>query len=169
MPSRLLASAFAQLPASALSEATRTGFSALVRTDSVRSFCVFLEIAGAVFAVITWTTSLVASSLRLSPPKLAGAKPWARAPALNVTETNAVASARKSGRLRTRARYAGNHKPWQAFFFDKNRCRLVGYRAMVSVCRGIRRPSPFQSPGKSGGNPGGGPNIWPRSMFARFR
>ena len=101
------------------SEATRTGFSALVRTDSVRSFRVFLEIAGAVFAVITWTTSFVASSLRLSPPKLAGAKPWARVPALNVTETNAVASARKSGRLRTRARYAGNHKPWQAFFSIK--------------------------------------------------
>src|SRR6476659_8211624 len=101
------------------SEATRTGFSALVRTDSVRSFRVFLEIAGAVFAVITWTTSFVASSLRLSPPKLAGAKPWARAPALNVTETNAVASARKSGCLRTSARYAGNQKPWQAFFSIK--------------------------------------------------
>jgi len=39
--------------------ATRTGFSVLVRTDSVRSFRVFLEIAGAVFAVITWTTSFV--------------------------------------------------------------------------------------------------------------
>ena len=112
------------------SEATRTGFSALVRTDSVRSFRVFLEIAGAVFAVITWTTSFVASSLRLSPPKLAGAKPWARAPALNVTETNAVASAKKSGGLRTSARYAGNHKPWQAFFFDKNRWRLAAYRCL---------------------------------------
>src|SRR6188472_2752327 len=50
----------------------------------------FLEISGAVFAVITWTTSFVDSSLRLSPPKLGGARPWARAPALNVTETNAV-------------------------------------------------------------------------------
>ena len=99
--------------------ATRTGFSALVRTDSVSSFRVFLEIVGAVFAVITWTTSLVASSLRLSPPKLGGAKPWARAPALNVTETNAVASAKKSGGPRTSARYAGNHKPWQAFFSIK--------------------------------------------------
>jgi hypothetical protein len=99
--------------------AIRTGFSALVRTDSVKSLRVFLEIVGAVFAVITWTTSFVASSLRLSPPKLGGAKPWARAPALNVTETNAVASAKKSGGLRTSARYAGNHKPWQAFFSIK--------------------------------------------------
>jgi hypothetical protein len=80
------------------------------------SFLVFLEIAGAVFAVITWTTSFVTSSLRLSPPNVDGAKPWARAPALNVTETNAVASAKKICRPRTSARYAGNHKPWQAFF-----------------------------------------------------
>src|SRR5436190_16520735 len=95
--------------------ATLSACSVLVRTDSVSSFFVFLEI-GAVFAVITWTTSFVTSSLRLSPPKLDGAKPWARAPALNVTETNAVASAKKIGGLGTRARYAGNHKPWQAFF-----------------------------------------------------
>ena len=99
--------------------ATRTGFSALVRTDSVRSFLVFLEIDGAVFAVITWTTSFVTSSLRLSPPNVVGARPCARAPALKVTETNAVASAKKIGRLRTSARYAGNHKPWQAFFSIK--------------------------------------------------
>jgi hypothetical protein len=95
-----------------------------VCTDSVRSFLVFLEIAGAVFAVITWTTSfltsgprfVVTSSLRLSPPNVDGASPCARAPALKVTETNAVASAKKIGRLRTSARYAGNHKPRQAFF-----------------------------------------------------
>jgi len=80
------------------------------------SFLVFLEIDGGVFAVINWTASFLYSSLRLSPPKLAGAKPWAWAPALNVTETNAVASAKKSGCLRTSARYAGNHKPRQAFF-----------------------------------------------------
>jgi hypothetical protein len=91
--------------------ATDGGFSALVRAGSVMSFLVFLEIAGAVFAVITWTTSFVTSSLRLSPPKVDGARPWARAPALNVTETNAVASAKKIGRPRTSARYAGNHKP----------------------------------------------------------
>ena len=118
------------------SAATRTGFSALVRTDSVRSFRVFLEIAGAVFAVITWTTSFVASSLRLSPPKLAGAKPWACAPALNVTETNAVASAKKNDCLRTSARYAGNHKPWQAFFFGKNHWRLVAYLGRGFGARG---------------------------------
>jgi hypothetical protein len=87
-----------------------------VRTDFVRSFLVFLEITGAVFAVITWTTSLLTSSLRPSPPNEEGASPCARAPALKVTETNAVASAKKIGRLRTSARYAGNHKPWQAFF-----------------------------------------------------
>ena len=132
-----------------LCAATRTGFSAFVRTDSVRSFRVFLEIAGAVFAVITWTTSFVASSLRLSPPKLDGAKPWARAPALNVTETNAVASAKKSGCLRTSARYAGNHKPWQAFFFDKNLWQPVGYRGPRFRCARERRvPARFQSPGK---------------------
>jgi hypothetical protein len=91
-----------------------------VRTDSFRSFLVFLEIDGSVFAVITWTTAFVASSLRLSPPNEDGARPWACAPALNVTETNADASAKKNGGLRTSARYAGNHKPWQAFFFDKN-------------------------------------------------
>ena len=112
--------------------ATRTGFSAFVRTDSARSFRVFLEIAGAVLAVITWTTSFVASSLRLSPPKLVGAKPWARAPALNVTETNAVASAKKSGRLRTSARYAGNDTSWQAFFSIKNHWLLVGYHVPIS-------------------------------------
>src|SRR4029077_12415262 len=126
--------------------ATRTGFSALARTDSVRSFRVFLEITGAVFAVITWTTSFVASSLRLSPPKLAGAKPWARAPALNVTETNAVASARKSGRLRTRARYAGNHKPWQAFFLIKTVDGWSHTGASVSV-RGGMTPARFNRPG----------------------
>jgi hypothetical protein len=54
-------------------------------------------------------------------------------PALNVTESNAVASAKKSGGLRTSARYAGNHKSWQAFFFDKNRWQLVGYEAAISV------------------------------------
>ena len=113
--------------------ASRAGFSALVRTDSVRSFFVFLEIAGAVFAVITWTTSFVASSLRLSPPNVDGAKPWARAPALNVTETNAVASAKKICGLPTSARYAGNHKSWQAFFSIKKRCRRVPY-----LGRGLR-------------------------------
>jgi hypothetical protein len=90
-----------------------------VCTDSARSFLVFLEIDGAVFAVITWTTSFVTSSLRLSPPNVDGAKPWARAPTLNVTETNAVASAKKIDRPRTSARYAGNHDPWQAFFSIK--------------------------------------------------
>ena len=107
--------------------ATRTGLSALVRTDSVRSFLVFLEIAGAVFAVITWTTSFVTSSLRLSPPNVDGAKPWARVPALKATETNAVASAKKIRRPRTSARYAGNEKPWQAFFSIKKHWRLVVY------------------------------------------
>ena len=87
-----------------------------MRTDSVRSFLVFLEIDGAVFAVITWTTSFVASSLRLSPPNVDGTSPCARAPELKVTETNAVASAKKISRPRTSARYAGNHKPRQAFF-----------------------------------------------------
>ena len=82
----------------------------------------------------------MASSLRPSPPKLAGAKPWARAPALNVTETNAVASARKNGRLRTSARYAGNRNPWQAFFFDKNHWRLVSYRGRISMCARLCHP-----------------------------
>jgi hypothetical protein len=99
-----------------------------VCADSARSFLVFLEIDGAVFAVITWTTSFLTSSLRLSAPNVGGARPCARAPALKVTETNAVASAKKSGGLRTSARYAGNHKPWQAFFFDKYHWRLVAYR-----------------------------------------
>ena len=128
--------------------ATGGGFSALVRADSVRSFLVFLEIAGAVFAVITWTTSFVASSLRLSPPKLAGAKPWARAPALNVTETNAVASAKKSGCLRTSARYAGNHKPWQAFFSIKT----IGSWSLTEVAVPVRKgttPVRFNRPGNN--------------------
>jgi hypothetical protein len=105
----------------------RTGFSVLVRTDSFRSFLVFLEIAGSVFAVITWTTSLLTSSLRLSPPRVDGARLWARAPALKITETNAVASAKKIRRPRTSARYAGNEKPWQAFFSTKKHWRLVVY------------------------------------------
>jgi hypothetical protein len=100
-----------------------------VRADSVRSFLVFLEIAGAVFAVITWTTSFVASSLRLSPPKVDGTSPCARAPELKVTETNAVASAKKISRLRTSARYAGNHKPRQAFFYIK----IIGVRSLTGA------------------------------------
>jgi hypothetical protein len=111
----------------------------------------------------------VGSSLRLSPPKLAGAKPWARAPALNVTETNAVASAKKSGGLRTRARYAGNHKPWQAFFSIKI---IGGWSVTRPPFFGVRvnHATPFQSSGEySDPNPGGGPNIWSRSIYARFR
>src|SRR5215475_10244732 len=115
--------------------ATRFGFSALVRADSVRSFFVFLEIVGAVFAVITWTISFVTSSLRLSPPNVDGAKPWARAPALNVTKTNAIASAKKIRGLRTSARYAGNHKSWQAFFFDK-KALLGGHLPAARVSGG---------------------------------
>jgi len=81
-----------------------------LRAGCVRSFLVFLEIAGSVFAVITWTESFVTSLLRASPPNEDGARPWARAPAPNVTEINAVASAKKIRSLRTSARYAGNHK-----------------------------------------------------------
>src|SRR5512133_1799718 len=127
--------------------ATRTGFSALVRADFVRSFLVFLEIDGAVFAVMTWTTSFLTSSLRLSPPNVGGARPCARAPALKVTETNAVVSAKKIGRLRTSARYAGNHKPWQAFFsiITVGGWSLTG--AAVSVRRGMTRSRVFQSSG----------------------
>jgi hypothetical protein len=55
----------------------------------------------------------------LSLPNDDGAKPWARVPALKVTETNAVASAKKMRGLRTSARYAGNQKSWQAFFSTK--------------------------------------------------
>ena len=117
--------------------ATRTGFSALVRTDSVRSFRVFLEIDGAVFAVITWTTSFLTSPLWLSPPNVGGARPCARAPALKVTETNAVASAKKSRRLRTSARYAGNHNPWQAFFSIKT----IGSWSLTGVAVSVRSQS----------------------------
>jgi hypothetical protein len=106
----------------------------------VRSFLVFLEIDGSVFAVITWTTSFVASSLRLSPPNEDGARPCARAPALKVTEINAVASAKKIGCLRTSARYAGNHKPWQAFFFDKKRWLMVAYQGSFSALWGNNAP-----------------------------
>jgi hypothetical protein len=110
--------------------ATRTRFSALGRAGFVRSFLVFLDIDGSVFAVITWTTSFATSSLRLSPPSEDGAKPWARAPELNVTETNAIASAKKIRGLRTSARYAGNHKSWQAFFSIKivGECTLTRAR-----------------------------------------
>ncbi|PYI80769.1 MAG: hypothetical protein DMF05_05310 [Verrucomicrobia bacterium] len=118
-----------------------------MRTDSVKSFFVFLETVGAVFAVITWTTSFVTSSLRLSPPKVDGAKPWPRAPALNVTETNAVASAKKIAGLGTRARYAGNHKPWQAFFSIKIvRASSLTGAAVFGADR--NNEPPCQSPGK---------------------
>jgi len=111
--------------------ATRTGFSARGRAGFVRSFLVFLEIDGSVFAVITCTTSFVASSLRLSLPKDDGAKPWARAATLNVSEANAVASAKKIRGLRTSARYAGNDNPWQAFFSRKNHWWQVAYKDPV--------------------------------------
>ena len=116
--------------------------------DSARSFLVFLEIDGAVFAVITWTTSFLTSSLRLSAPNVGGARPCARAPALKVTETNAVASAKKSGGLRTSARYAGNHKPRQAFFFDKTIGGWSLTADAVSVRMGVTRSGLFQSSGK---------------------
>ena len=96
--------------------ATVTGFSALVRAVFFATCFVICAILGAVFAVITWTISLVVPSMRLSPPNVDGASACARAPALKVTKSDAVASARKIGRLRTRARYAGNQKAWQAFF-----------------------------------------------------
>ena len=96
--------------------ATVTVFLALMRGDFFTTCFVICAIVGSVFAVITWTTSFVALSLRLSPPNVDGASPCAHAPALKVTETNAVASAKKIGGLRTSARYAGNHKPRQAFF-----------------------------------------------------
>src|SRR5262249_14715490 len=89
--------------------ASDTGFSWLRRTDAFTSLLVLLAIAGVVFAVITCTRSLVVPSVRLSPPSVDGASACARAPALKTTESNAVASAKKIGRLRTSARYAGNH------------------------------------------------------------
>jgi hypothetical protein len=92
------------------------------------SFLVFLESAGAVFAVITCTTPPVVSSVRLSPPNVDGASACARAPALKATESNAVPSAKKIRGLRTSARYAGNHKSWQAFFLIKNPWRMVAYQ-----------------------------------------
>jgi hypothetical protein len=119
-----------------------------VCADSARSFLVFLEIDGAVFAVITWTTSFLTSSLRLSAPNVGGARPCARAPALKVTETNAVASAKKIGCLRTSAWYAGNHKSWQAFFSIKTIGGWSLTGAAVSVRAGMTRSGPFQSSGK---------------------
>src|SRR4029077_8416122 len=62
------------------------------------------------------------------------ARPWARAPALKVTETNAVASARKNGRLRTSARYAGNQNPWKAFFSIKILGGWSVTDAAISMC-----------------------------------
>ena len=145
--------------------ATRTGFSAVGRAGFVSSFLVFLDIDGSVFAVITCTASFVISLLPLSPPNEDGAKLWARAPALNVTETNAAASAKKIRGLRTSARYAGNHKPRQAFFFDKNRWRMGAYERPFSAFREITILGASQSPGKySGPYPGGGPNVCSRSM-----
>jgi hypothetical protein len=90
----------------------------------------------------------LASSLRLSAPNVGGARPCARAPALKVTETNAVASAMKIGRPRTSARYAGNHKPWQAFFSIKTIGGWSLIEATVSVRTGMARSGPFQSSGK---------------------
>src|SRR5215813_3002897 len=95
------------------------GVSTLVRTDFFTTFLVFLAGAGAVFAVITCTISPVFPSVRLSPPKVDGASACARAPAMKAIESNAVASAKKIRGLRTSARYAGNHRLWQAFFSKK--------------------------------------------------
>src|SRR4030095_692307 len=99
-----------------------------------------------VFAVITCTKPLVVSSVRLSPPNVEGASACARAPALKVTETNAVASAKKIGCRRTRARYAGNEEPWQAFFY-KNRWQRVGYLGHGFRRQRKWRPTSFQSSG----------------------
>ena len=102
--------------------------------------------------MITWTTSLEVSSLRLSPPNEDGAKPWARAPALKVTETNAVASAKKIRSPRTSARYAGNRKSWQAFFSRKdmgkrppNRYQIFRLRRNNAAPRRFNRPENTQA------------------------
>src|SRR5262249_40005585 len=105
----------------------------------------FLASVGAVFAVITCTTSPVFPPVGVSLPKVDGANACARAPATKTVENNAVASAKKIGGLRTSARYAGNHKLWQAFFSKKclglslyPGCRMQSYRAAkLSVVREI--------------------------------
>jgi hypothetical protein len=107
------------------SAATWSRFSALVRTDSFKARLVFLAIFGPVFAVITCTKPLLLSSVWVSSPNVAGASACACAPTLKAIETDAVASAKKNGRLRTSARYARNQNPWQAFFSIKScRCPL---------------------------------------------
>ena len=84
----------------------------------------------------------------VAPQRRSAPRPWARAPALKVTETNAVASAKKIGRLRTSARYAGNHKPWQAFFSIKTIGGWSLTGAAVSMRTRNDAPNPFQSSGK---------------------
>ena len=96
-----------------------TGCSLLACTGFFAACLVFFAIAGAFFAVITWTTSDLVSSLPLGRPSVDGARACARAPALKAAKTDAVASAKKIRRPRTSARYAGNQKPWQAFFSGK--------------------------------------------------
>lgn len=91
---------------------TVTGFLALVHADFFTTCLVVCAMVGAVFAVITWTTSLVVPSVRLSPPNVAGASACPRTPALKASEINALATAKKSRRLRTSARYAGNQTRW---------------------------------------------------------
>src|SRR5215471_20734391 len=125
--------------------ATVTGFLALMRADFFATCFVICAIVGSVFAVITWTTSFMVPSVRLSPPNVAGASACARTPALKLTETNAVASAKKSGRLPTSARYAGNQTPWQAFFSIKSD-RLVIYPRVFSS-HGVTRRTRVQSSG----------------------
>src|SRR5436305_2558912 len=114
------------------SAGTRSRFSALMGTDSFTACLVFLAIFGPVFAVITCTKPLLLSSVWLSPPNVAGASAWARTPALKAIETDAVASARKNGRLRTSARYARNQNRWQAFS-SKNHAvaRLTAFQLAI--------------------------------------
>ena len=67
-------------------------------------------------------------------------------PALNVTESNAVASAKKSGSPHERE-VCRKSQTVASFFFDKNRWRLVGYEAAFFGAR-VNHATPFQSPGE---------------------
>jgi len=84
--------------------ATVAGFLALVRADFFAACFVICAIVGSVFAVITWTTSVLVPPVRLSPPNVAGASACARTPALEMTRTDVVVKAKQASRFPTEAR-----------------------------------------------------------------
>jgi len=126
--------------------ATVTVFLALMRGDFFTTCFVICAIVGSVFAVITWTTSFVVLSVRLSPPSVAGANACARAPALEMTRTDVVVKAKQASRFPTEARLCRESQVKASFFLKKKA------RRQVIAAKSSFHRSPFGNPNRRENN-----------------